>query len=106
MSKKESIHVKGTEITVISEKNSDYISLTDIARVKNPDANGVIANWMRNRNTIEYLGIWEYLYNPNFKPLDFEGFKNEAKTKRGFDTVDCNLCRTVCPVSNGIIRKQ
>ncbi len=78
MSKKEKITVQGTEITVISEKNSDYISLTDIARVKNPDANGVIANWMRNRNTIEYLGIWEYLYNPHFKPLEFEGFKNEA----------------------------
>ena len=78
MSKKDKITVQGTEITVISEKNNDYISLTDIAKVKNPDANGVIANWMRNRNTIEYLGIWEYLYNPNFKPLEFEGFKNEA----------------------------
>jgi hypothetical protein len=78
MSKKDKIVVQGTEITVISEKNNDYISLTDIAKVKNPDANGVIANWMRNRNTIEYLGIWEYLYNSNFKPLEFEGFKNEA----------------------------
>jgi hypothetical protein len=78
MSKKDKITVQGTEITVISEKSNDYISLTDIARVKNPDANGVIGNWMRNRNTIEYLGIWEYLYNPNFKPLEFEGFKNEA----------------------------
>ncbi len=78
MSKKDKITVQGTEITVISDKDSDYISLTDIARVKNSDANGVIANWMRNRNTIEYLGIWEYLYNTNFKPLEFEGFKNEA----------------------------
>jgi hypothetical protein len=60
MNKKEKITVQGTEITVISEKNSDYVSLTDMARVKNSDANGVIANWMRNRNTIEYLGIWEY----------------------------------------------
>ncbi|MDR0961113.1 MAG: KilA-N domain-containing protein [Mediterranea sp.] len=76
--KKETIIVKEAKITVISEKNSDYISLTDIAKVKNTDANGVIANWMRNRNTIEYLGIWEYLYNPVFKPLEFEGFKNEA----------------------------
>ena len=39
---------------------------------------GVIANWMRNRNTIEYLGLWETLYNPNFKPLEFEGFRNQA----------------------------
>ena len=57
----------------------DYISLTDIAKAKNPtDPNGVIANWLRNRNTIEFLGIWEYLYNPKFKPLEFEGFLNEA----------------------------
>ena len=39
---------------------------------------GVIANWMRNRNTIEFLGIWECLYNPSFKPLEFEGFRKEA----------------------------
>ena len=73
------ITVKESDITIIKVDEIDYISLTDIAKVKNPDdANGVIANWLRNRNTIEYLGIWEYLYNPNFKPLEFEGFKNEA----------------------------
>ena len=72
------VTVKNTDITIIKIDSVDYISLTDIAKVKNPDANGVIANWMRNRNTIEYLGIWEYLYNHNFKPLEFEGFKNEA----------------------------
>jgi len=73
------LFVKDTEITVISIQEKDYISLTDIAKAKNPtDANGVIANWLRNRNTIEFLGIWEYLYNPNFKPLEFEGFMNEA----------------------------
>ena len=72
------INVKNTVVTLIKIDNVDYISLTDIAKVKNPDANGVIANWMRNRNTIEYLGIWEYLYNPNFKPLEFERFKSEA----------------------------
>ena len=73
------ITVKESEVTIIKIDDTDYISLTDIAKVKNPDdANGVIANWLRTRNTIEYLGIWEYLYNPNFKPLEFEGFKNEA----------------------------
>jgi hypothetical protein len=73
------ITVKESDVTIIKIDDVDYISLTDIAKVKNPDdANGVIANWMRTRNTIEYLGIWEYLYNPNFKPLEFEGFKNEA----------------------------
>ncbi|MCL2042017.1 MAG: KilA-N domain-containing protein [Bacteroidales bacterium] len=73
------ITVKESDVTIIKIDDVDYISLTDIAKVKNSDdANGVIANWMRTRNTIEYLGIWEYLYNPNFKPLEFEGFKNEA----------------------------
>ena len=73
------ITVKESEIAIIKIDDVDYISLTDIAKVKNPDdAHGVISNWMRTRNTIEYLGIWEYLYNPNFKPLEFEGFKNEA----------------------------
>jgi len=69
------INVKGTEVTIIKIDDVDYISLTDIAKVKNhDDANGVIANWMRNRNTIEYLGIWEELHNPGFNPLEFEGF--------------------------------
>ena len=73
------ITVKGSDVTIIKIDDVDYISITDIAKIKNPDdANGVIANWMRTRNTIEYLGIWEHLYNPNFKPLEFEGFKNEA----------------------------
>lgn len=74
------ISAKGTEIVVLSKgTDDDYISLTDIAKYKNPDEPvAVIANWMRNRNTIEYLGIWEGLYNPRFKPLEFEGFLREA----------------------------
>ena len=72
------IIVHDTGVTVISVNNEDFISLTDIARYKSDDPNAVIANWMRNRNTIEYLGIWEGLYNPSFKPLEFEGFKKEA----------------------------
>ena len=62
----------------MSINENDYISLTDIARYKSDDSTAVIANWMRNRNTIEFLGIWEGLYNPNFKHLEFEGFKKEA----------------------------
>ncbi|MGB4413510.1 MAG: KilA-N domain-containing protein [Paludibacter sp.] len=72
------IKVENTEITIVSVKESDYISLTDIAKYKIDDTSAVIANWMRNRNTLEFLGIWETLYNPNFKPLEFEGFKKEA----------------------------
>jgi hypothetical protein len=74
------ITAQGTEITVLSQgTDDDYISLTDIARYKNTeDPNGVIANWLRNRNTVEFLGVWEQLYNPNFKPLEFEGFRRES----------------------------
>jgi hypothetical protein len=72
------INVKNTEVTVIQINGVDYISLTDIAKFKTTNPNAVIGNWMRNRNTIEYLGIWECLYNPLFKPLEFEGFKKEA----------------------------
>ncbi len=70
------IRAKGTEITVLSVGTpDDFISLTDIARYKNSEEpNVVVANWLRNRNTIEYLGIWEKLNNPDFNPLEFEGY--------------------------------
>ncbi len=55
-------------------KNQNMAKIT----VQKTDANAVIANWLRNRMTIEYLGLWEILYNPHFKPLEFEGFKKEA----------------------------
>ena len=78
--KKETIEVKGFEIQIYTEDfKNDYISLTDIARYKNKEEpNVVVANWMRNFNTIEYLGIWEKLNNPEFNPLEFEGFLKEA----------------------------
>ena len=78
--KKDTIEVKGIAIQIYTEDfENDYISLTDIARYKNrEEPNVVVANWMRNFNTIEYLGIWERLNNRNFKPLEFEGFLKEA----------------------------
>jgi hypothetical protein len=73
------IAVKGSTVAVISQNSADYISLTDIAKHKEPDrADHVVQNWMRNRNTVEFLGIWESLNNPAFKPLEFEGFRNRA----------------------------
>lgn len=72
------ITVKDTNVTVISVNENDYICLTDIAKYKSEDPTAVIGNWLRNRNTIEYLGVWESLYNPDFKPLEFEGFRKEA----------------------------
>ena len=74
----QTLTVKNTSVSVIKVGNEDFLSLTDIARFKSDEPNAVIANRLRNRNTIEYLGIWESLYNPDFKPLEFEGFKKEA----------------------------
>ena len=77
--RKSSIEVQGTAITVLTQAVDDYISLTDIAKHKEPNrSDHVIQNWMRNRNTIEFLGVWERLNNIIFKPLEFEGFKNRA----------------------------
>lgn len=72
------ITVQNTNITIINIDGEDYVSITDLARHKSDDPTAVIGNWMRNRNTIEFLGIWESLYNPNFKLLEFEGFRREA----------------------------
>lgn len=72
------LSVQDTYITVISFNENDYISITDIAKHKSDDPAAAIGNWMRNRNTIEYLGVWESLYNPLFKPTEFEGFKKDA----------------------------
>jgi len=72
------ITIEKTTISIIKVDEDDFISLTDIAKFKSDDPNAVIGNWMRNRNTIEYLGIWETLYNPDFKPLEFEGFRNQS----------------------------
>lgn len=72
------INVNDTPVTVIYHNDNDYISLTDIAKYKSNEPAAVISNWMRNRNTIEYLGIWESLYNPNFNPIEFDGFRKEA----------------------------
>ena len=72
------IKVKESEVTILSINENDYISLTDIAKHKSDDSFLVINHWMRNRNTIEYLGMWETIFNPNFKPTEFDRFKMEA----------------------------
>ncbi len=76
---KETIHAQGIEIGIYTtDFENEFISLTDIAKYKSDDPAAVIQNWMRNRDVIEFLGLWETLHNTNFKPLEFEGFKNEA----------------------------
>lgn len=75
------IHADGVDISVVTTVGSeeDYISLTDMARRKNPTApKDVVKNWLRLRSTIEYLGLWEALNNPNFKGVEFDSFKNRA----------------------------
>ena len=73
------INVRGTEIAVIRRGDEDYISLTDIARSRNPDhPDDLIRNWLRNRNTLELLGIWEQLHNADFNPVEFDGIKKQA----------------------------
>ena len=77
--KKEIIEAKGVSIQVYTEDfKNDYISLTDIAKYKSDEPNDVIRNWLRSKDTIEFLGLWEIINNPNFKPVEFDGFKKEA----------------------------
>jgi len=79
MAKNKTINVKGTEITIFQSEESDYISLTDIARFKDLErTETIIQNWLRNRNTIELLGFWEQLYNPDFKHIEFDVFRKQA----------------------------
>jgi hypothetical protein len=77
--KKAIIEVQGMSIAVLNQNDQDYISLTDIARYRNSqEPFAIINNWMRGRSTVEFLGLWEKLSNPGFKPLEFERFRNEA----------------------------
>ena len=72
--------VRGTEINVQRDlKRDDFLSLTDIAKIKdNDNPRYIIQNWLRNRNTIEFLGVWETLYNPNFNRVEFDAFRSQA----------------------------
>ena len=71
-----SIEVKDATVRTIKHEGEDFVCITDIARQKNSsDPNGVIENWMRNRNTIEFLGIWEQLFNPFLNPSNSRGLE-------------------------------
>ena len=73
------INVLDRDVTIYEQNDEDYICITDIAKYKNADnTDDLIRNWLRNRNTIEFLGIWEQLNNPDFKPVEFDGFKKQA----------------------------
>lgn len=75
----EKINVLSKEITFYQQNEQDYICITDIARYKDEERTDyIIQNWLRNRNTIEFLGIWERLNNPDFNPIEFDGFRKKA----------------------------
>ena len=80
--KKDTIEAKGFAIQIYTEDfKNDYISLTDIARYKNVhEPKDVVKNWLRVRDTIEFLGLWETIYNPSFKGVEFDSFRKEAGT--------------------------
>jgi len=76
---KASVEVRGTVVKIVTQNETDYICLTDIARFKDPKRTDyLISNWMRNRNTVEFLGIWERLHNPDFNPIEFDGIKKQT----------------------------
>ncbi|MFZ2524108.1 MAG: KilA-N domain-containing protein [Candidatus Ferrigenium altingense] len=74
--KKLTIDVLGTTVTVLSQRDEDYISLTDMLKAK--DGDFFISDWLRNRNTVEFLGIWERVHNPNFNYGEFAIIKNQS----------------------------
>ena len=78
--KKEIITVQNVEIAISQQEKEDYICITDIAKAKsdNSRAADVIKNWLRSRNTLEYLGTWEQIYNPDFKVVEFDHFKMQT----------------------------
>jgi hypothetical protein len=77
--KKMTVLVQGTAISILHQADSEYISLTDIARHRDPDRSDyILQNWLRLRGTIEFIGLWETIHNPCFKSIEFDGFKNQA----------------------------
>ena len=77
--KKQEVTVQGNSVSILKQENDDYISLTDIARYKDSQRSDyILQNWLRNRSTIEFIGLWEQIHNPIFKSIEFDGFKNKA----------------------------
>ena len=76
MTNKSQIEVENKLISIVKQDEQDYISLTDM--VRGEEGSDHIRNWMRNRNTVEFIGLWETLNNPNFKPVEFDTFRKQA----------------------------
>lgn len=79
--KKETIHAKGLDIGIYTyDFVNEYVSLTDIAKYRSSDPRITIHNWLRSRDVVDFLGLWEALHNPGFKRIDFDAFKQDAGT--------------------------
>jgi hypothetical protein len=78
MAKQQIVSVQGSDIRFITDDKTEYFSLTDIAKKFNDRPESLIQNWMRNRNTVEFLGVWEGLNNPSFNHIEFDVIKNKT----------------------------
>ena len=79
MAKNKKITVQGIDVVLYEDNKEDYISLTDIARYRDAERSDyLLQNWLRNRSTIEFIGLWETFYNPDFNSIEFDGIKNMA----------------------------
>ena len=79
MKKKETVNIQGTAVAILTHGDDEYISLTDMAKYKNADSTGiVISHWMRTGYTLNFLGAWEQLHNPNFNVTEFGNIKMES----------------------------
>ena len=98
------ITVQNTQITVLSHDDKDYISLTDMANGKQSDSRAadIIKNWIRTRYTIEFLGTWEMIHNPNFKVVEFDHFKMQAGLPNFTQHQCCAHQTTVCHKVNAL----
>ena len=99
MGKNKTIIVSGTEVVLYTENQEDFISLTDIARYRDAERSDyILQNWMRNRSTIEFMGLWEQFHNPGFNSIEFDGIRNMAGSnsfsltpKRWIEATNANL---------------
>ena len=87
MNKNQKVNIQGIDVVFYTENKEDFISLTDIAHHRDSERSDyILQNWMRNRSTIEFVGLWEKFNNPNFNSIEFDGIKN-LPVQSDFDTV-------------------
>ena len=89
MKKTSELDIRGTTVRVVKINGEDFVCLTDMAKLKSEDPSFTINHWMRNRMTIEYLGLWETLYNPDFKPAEFGRFREQCGLNATIDQLIC-----------------